>query len=386
MMPEGLASLRPFDGWIRDHNPSKRQTLFLSSSIDFAIDLWNIIEYYSEVYDVGINFIKTKNLPTQMANDVIFDNFRSFVRQAKSNYDAAKSLPYRSSGLLYYYCFLNLAKAFIVLKYPDKMIGRIRHGLSYDPSSGNTVFEQEVLSVSPGVFSILYEIETGHPWQPKSTLNIVDILGFCSDILYQYQLGGFGNQKIYTGIYCIANSSSNKNSWSLWGIEKASDIENRMPDVYSRIISIYERTDINNHIANILFSFHRREWLQYEFYQSRHATPFEQGGVIRKSTFYNELIDTLHPHYSEHYFKDELDFDVNLRTDIGENDFNETLAIYAVMFYLSSLVRYRPDYIERILSERASWIISGFVNSCVLEFLKQISSRIIDKVIILSRR
>jgi hypothetical protein len=385
-MTVGIAPLRPFTGWVRNSNPSKKETQFLFSSIDFDVDLWNILEYYSEVSDVGLAFISSKNLSTQLSSNEIFDKFRAFIRQSKANYDAAKVLPYRSSGLLYYYCFLNLAKAFILLRDPDKVMGRVTHGLSYNPSSVNILFDEEIITTSSGVFSTLYKIETGIDLQIMSDINIADILGLCSDILYQYLSGGFGTQKLYPGISCIAADSNSKSSWLLWGILEGSDIENRMPDVHSRVLDVYEKTSIDNNIANKVFKHYRREWLGYKFYQSRSVVPWEPGDKFKTSVSYHELIDTLYPHYSEHYFKDDFDFDITLRTDVGNIPMNEMLSIYAVMFYLSSLVRYRPDYLERILSDKASWIISSFVNSCILEFLKQMCSRIVDKVIVLSRR
>jgi hypothetical protein len=47
----------------------------------------------------------------------------------------------------------------------------------------------------------------------------------------------------------------------------------------------------------------------------------------------------------------------------------EPLAIYAVFYFLSSLVRYNPDFLESLLASRDSWIIERFVQSAHITLL-----------------
>src|SRR6266568_3541817 len=107
---------RSFDGWIRLPVSRNRPVMFTSNDIEY--ELWSTLEYYSEVEEVGLNLIQARGLQPQSDHQEIFKHFRAFVRQAKSYYGSAKALHYRSSSLLYYYCFLNLVKAYLLLQDP----------------------------------------------------------------------------------------------------------------------------------------------------------------------------------------------------------------------------------------------------------------------------
>ena len=62
-----------------------------------------------------------------------------YIDQAKIYYQDARSVNWESAGLLYYYSFLNLAKAFIIRKrsLPSSLLrsSNIYHGLEADPQS-----------------------------------------------------------------------------------------------------------------------------------------------------------------------------------------------------------------------------------------------------------
>src|SRR5712692_11248540 len=147
MSQTALSVARSFSGWIRLPVSNRRVLLF--TGLDIDRELWNALEYYSEVEDVGLNLIQAKGLQPQSLHQEIFKDFQAFVRQAKSYYGSAKALHYRSSSLLYYYSFLNLVKAYILLRDPNRMMGRtaraVVHGLSYRSSTNNTDFLHEVI-------------------------------------------------------------------------------------------------------------------------------------------------------------------------------------------------------------------------------------------------
>src|SRR5260221_6439441 len=163
MSQTALPVARSASGWIRLPVSQRRTLLF--TGIDIERELWTALEYYSEVEDVGLNLIQTKGLQPQSDHQEIYKYFQAFVRQAKSYYDSAKSLHYRSSSLLYYYSFLNLVKAYLLLRDPQRTMGRtardVVHGLSYRSNNTNTDFLTEAIRVCPGIFPTFYELQTG---------------------------------------------------------------------------------------------------------------------------------------------------------------------------------------------------------------------------------
>jgi len=55
------------------------------------------------------------------------------------------------------------------------------------------------------------------------------------------------------------------------------------------------------------------------------------------------------------------------------------------MFYLSSLVRYQPAYLEELLDHKPAWLIESFVNSTPETFLRIIVSRITNNRLVFRR-
>jgi predicted transcriptional regulator len=50
---------------------------------------------------------------------------------------------------------------------------------------------------------------------------------------------------------------------------------------------------------------------------------------------------------------------------------NELAASYAVMYFLSSMVRYHPDYMDRISESSDAWLVESFVKSAPLPILRE---------------
>lgn len=148
----------------------------------------------------------------------MFKHFQAFVRQAKNYYYSAKQLHPRSAGLLYYYCFLNLAKAAIVIKQPQIGGRKISHGISCLPKDFSKLKTQTVKILDDGgVFPILYEWYFGTVIRPQS-LNIQRLFNYCTDISYQCLLTGFGNCKLLQGYYVLLVNQDNHTGWPLIGI------------------------------------------------------------------------------------------------------------------------------------------------------------------------
>ena len=117
-----------------------------------------------------------------------------WIDQSKTYFLDASQVDWRSSGLLYYYSFLNLAKAFIVAKrlltYKLLNTTAIYHGLRADLQSINELTEFEIQIFPPtykgcnNVFSYFYEAVTNQKWpyQDKVAITVADIAGYCSDI------------------------------------------------------------------------------------------------------------------------------------------------------------------------------------------------------------
>ncbi len=61
--------------------------------------------------------------------------------------------------------------------------------------------------------------------------------------------------------------------------------------------------------------------------------------------------------------------------DVAPRDWRHPLvAIYAAMFYLGSVTRYKPDVFDKILGGRYAWIVQEFIATAPAQFLYILAS------------
>lgn len=395
MSQTALAVARNFSGWLR--LPVSKTRTLLFTGIDIERELWTALEYYSEVEDIGLNLIQTKGLQPQSLHQEIFKCFQAFVRQAKAYYGSAKTLHYRSSSLLYYYSFLNLVKAYLLFQDPQKIMGRtkqsVTHGLNYKTNTTNTDFQLEVIRVSEGIFPLFYEAETSIAISTArtSTLNITSLLSYPIDIGYPYQLVGYGDHKILPSLAAGVIDQTQKQAWTIIGIPAHPSLNNFL-NLHVNFLNSFQEVEINkNLLATTMFAgIGVPELSFYRFFQNRTTIPLLADDFIPIPALMEHISNALHPYFSVHYFDDNKDFDLILpyhdSTNTAPIPMNEALSIYAVMFYLSSLVRYRPNYLESLLNHKPAWLIENFVNGTPETFLRMMVSKITEKDFVFQRR
>ena len=97
-----------------------------------------------------------------------------FLAQARAYYADAMTSDWRSAGLLYYYSFLNLAKALLLFRHKFNVQTlhdtALHHGLSAGPQSPNEIIDFGI-KIHPdnpsgrrSVFAVLYHALTGYAW------------------------------------------------------------------------------------------------------------------------------------------------------------------------------------------------------------------------------
>jgi hypothetical protein len=130
-----------------------------------------------------------------------------WVNQAKTYFLDAASSHWRSAGLLYYYSFLNLAKAFLVANrvstYKKLDSTSVYHGLSAELQAPRLITDFELRIYPPiargrdNIFSLLYQTvtKTSWPFRKEETIRIADVAGYCQDISIELKsLSGVKNE------------------------------------------------------------------------------------------------------------------------------------------------------------------------------------------------
>lgn len=123
-----------------------------------------------------------------------------WIDQAKIYFKDACKCSWNSSGLMYYYSYLNLAKALMVTK--RSVSGEILkstniyHGLVAQPQSPRQITDFEIQIHPPihnnrrNIFALLYKIITKHKWPFNCPINVSlsNIIGYCDDISHELYL------------------------------------------------------------------------------------------------------------------------------------------------------------------------------------------------------
>lgn len=371
-------------GWLRQ-KISKRniQGLYTDGPIDE--EFWILLEYYSEVEEVGQKHLLSQGIPKRQVKQT-FKHFQSFTRQAKTYYISAKNLNPRSAGLLYYYCFLNLTKALLVQKYPQ--IGRTKtgHGISCLPKDFSKLKKQTVRVLDDGgVFQKLYDLYFGTPIK-KQFLNVQELLNYCSDISYQCQIAGIAHSKLQPCLYAHLVNKNEKTGWILIGIPGFNDVKKYSSSLQEFNIQ-FEQVEVPEHEAREFFKMDKLNLTNFTFFQGKKAIPWMGGNIPPTLECHDLMKKTLGKLLQTNYFDNDFDFYLSLPYKTNRQiQMDETIAIYLIMFYISNLVRYNPAYLEELLSKKEAWLIESFIKSCPNTFLRAMVSRVVGTDYVIGRR
>jgi hypothetical protein len=368
--------LRPLSGWMGYILTTNGQALHTSDDIDS--ELWSLLQYYSEVTEIGISLIRRRGFNAPMDKKIYFA-FRASVRQAYNYWEAAKKLNPRSAALLYYYCFLQLSRAYILLHEPTEILGkRPHHGLTVDLSVSKPFIQQKVSVKPSGIFPLFYKIFTDNPIDPQE-LSIQRCLSYCSDISHQYTSGGFGLKSIYEARLVMAVNEINKNAWGIIALAGGLINLSKYPRASTPIAKAYQQIELPNQMTNELFNIKGNMHPYYEYLQEINTHPYLGESIIPEWQIRGTIEDSFKAVLDHTYFLDESSFTIaRPYKPRSETWMREAISIYIVMFYLSNVVRYQPDYLDHLLDTKEAWLIEGFIKSSPLTFLRNMIAKITE--------
>ena len=344
-------------------------------------ELFARLQYLSEIEEVGHEFV---NLRTKLSDRELgssFLHFRAFIRQAHTFYEAGKALSYRSSPLFFYYAFMNLAKAYLVLMNPDSVNAKVYHGLAYSIEAGR--FEDQRVKAKGGIYSSLYKHVFGSEIPNDTSLNICRLLGYITDISYEYDLVGYGEPRVTPASLRICYNKKLKMSWPMLAVKEPVFFA-RYKKHFCSFLEYFEEIELTPQGAHDLFGIHPTLAKNHCFFQSRKEYPNLQDG----NTALGEIVFDLSNEVLVSVKKvmtAAADYDLLFSRPLRVNlqlPMNEMMAAYAIMYYLGSLVRYQPAYLESLLDSKHAWIIERFATSCGLVLLRNFTSEIINEDLI----
>lgn len=290
-------------------------------------------------------------------------NYRNYIRQAISNYLAARAVSNRSACLLYYYSLLNFTKAELELRYSEQVGGRIGHGLSFSVTDARTV-SGDYLTVRPGLFRFLYEHRTGISIPENTRLRVAKLLHNIPEIGEQVFNAGLGLPQSTGVLSAIAIGDGY--CWSILAVPNTAAISDKGPT--GRLFRKVYRQVAMSPVWRENFGASRRWFKDLEFYESIVALPIPAGQIVHSDLF--EIPWSIHDIISaSHYESYEAILTPYVTSGRHAYPMPASLARYAVMFYASSLVRYRPSMFDPEVSPEQAYLFDAIARECSMPLL-----------------
>jgi YaaC-like Protein len=314
----------------------------------------------------------------------LWREFRSYVRQAREYDDAARNVKGPSAALLLYYAALNLAKAELLTSVPNLVSGqKISHGLSYSPTGAKTISGDFLKVQAGGVFPLLYRKRTGKPLANNVRIRVKPLLGYMQEIAWEVIQTSFTPLR-YTGLlHFIAIAGAQ--GWAMMALSNPNSITGHRV-TNARFKKLFEPVSVPVGL----------DW------RNAFAVSQRMGGETR-AIFEGRRKYTFHPAPGGGYpSADFIQVSNGTWTDLigliddGTDDEDDavlgsslsgaqflpmppSLARYALMYYVSSLVRYKPDQLDPRLQPEQHWLLAAFVDQARTRLLRSALTGIRNK-------
>ena len=355
-MPKKQTHFLPFDCGFPLFVPLLPKPDLIKLSKIRISDIWGFWDYLIKNHANKHGKISGNFLPT-------------LLEQAKYFYQAAERAPMKSQPLLYYYSFLNLAKIVVNLYYPSGKSVEYYHGIETKVNDVTTLDTATVTfkqygGIGSTKISVAKEFLTilGDSIVVPQQTKIKDMLASCigihrtfsetysqketfyrlmnaqcverqgKKVTYRTEVGGLTEQ-IMNDLIAAKGYNLTKegtgDSKKFWYTEVLNMVDYTLSPIRWRMLAhqivskgIWTYTDGN----------------QYRLYISKDALPMTSPSLI-----------------------------------------------YCIMFFFGSITRYHPYFFESILNAKEQWLISEFLNTQPMQFMYNVTSKVVGKYIFKSR-
>lgn len=384
----------------RAHTSTLNRLLFdeivFKTTISKKEELWLFLHSVSEVRDGGFKHFQESG-HKKYGLEKKWKLFRSYIRQGKNYWEAAEKTDDKSSPMLYYYSFMNLIKAYLVLKGRWNNKNKDFHGLIDDKSNKWTraSLEDKFLktkdsSDANNVFSLYYkEIFSENCFEKVEILNL---FGYLMDISLQSVNTIKKDPNCTSFKHIFAINKKTKDIWLDLAVRRVLSPEKEKL-LLKFLKKDFELVNRPNNVNRDFLDFFNidpnfESIADYDFYEQKNVLNYKDEPFF--GLYYRDLVQGFSNGNLRNICFPDYNCDGNsgminvpLVIDGKEYPINEEIAIYVIMFFLSHLVRYKPDYLDNLLETNEYWLIKSFIKTCPQKFLNAITSKIMGYSILL---
>lgn len=286
-----------------------------------------------------------------------------FWQQAKHFFQASECLPQNSKPLTSYYCCLNATKALLCISGVD--VTNISHGITQDrftQNGGNSLEKAEVIFLGAGALNELSRY-LGESVE-KKTYNIKDLLYNIPCIHRTYSITYSGTPELFIPIRDIkfVREDTTSKAWIQFSVDSRYANGNALrylPHGYKKTI-VAENPNgcyIRKENSRFKWDIHADKKVRFSNLSAYHKR-------VRKDLFY------IYGNSKLWYIKKALPNNSHI---LGRNSLT---LIFAVMHWMSELVRYNPKQFEKYMETKQNWLLHEFIEKALYQFVDEISCEI----------
>lgn len=292
------------------------------------------------------------------------DQAGEFITQSQEYFEVGANLHFSSRPLLYYYSFLNLVKAVMLMRgvtLPD----RVQHGITDPPSNfrrrfrfeGQRVQIEDFAKTHAHIFPSFMQL-LGDSRRYRFTFLVLDLLKQVPSI-HRTLVGVTGENENHAPVAFRVMYSRNHGVWVRAMFERGDrDVDMTLPDL--RRLRRFGRV------------FTRKEMAGND---THHV--FESSPVRARTNAIDKAIRRLARRTmtaSVSSVLTDAGYRYYLPTTPPRKTLNGIPASLAIFFYLSSITRYRPDVYGKLVGADWEWVIGEFLTTQPLQMLYQLTS------------
>lgn len=290
--------------------------------------------------------------------------------QAKNFFHASECLPIASKPLTSYYCCLNAAKALLAIEGPESInFDNLSHGITSDRRmwKNNNIKSSEVVFLGAGV---LFELSKYfNEKAQKETMKVYDLLYNIPSIHRAFSIT-YNCAELFIPIRNVdfIIDTDIKKGWVQFQVDDRYANGNSLRHVPDR----YEKVNYNDDSRYLMRAKRRFEWDIHDPEKTRRLENLSKYHKAIRKDFHYIYGDTRLWYIKKANPKNEHVLNRNSIT-----------LIFAVMHWLSELVRYSPEKFESMMKTKQNWLIHEFIDNALYHYIDEISCEI-TKVDIMS--
>lgn len=293
-----------------------------------------------------------------------------YWQQAKHFFKASECLPENSKPLTAYYCCLNATKALLCINKID--VHNISHGITHDRhlcTKSNSLDKAEVIFLGGGALTELSRY-LGED-VTKRTYTIKDLLYNIPCVHRTFSITYSGFAELFIPIHNIyfVREDTTSQAWVQFAIDKRyanSAALKYLPSGYKKTIT----AETDEYIV-------RKENARFKW--DIHESSAERFSKL--SAYHKKIRKELHYIYGDTRIW-------YIKKDIPKNKHiikrNSLTLIFAVMHWMSELVRYNPEKFEKYMNSKQNWLLHEFIENALYQFVDEISCEITHQEIMSS--